>query len=300
MTSISNVMTAGAGVMGSQVSWMAAWHGKNVAVYDAFEQGLEQGKSFHEAYGKHFMEKRGATQDDVDGAMSRLRYTTDMADALKDADLVIEQVPEDMEIKQGFWKKASELAPEKAIFCTNTSTLRPSDVMSVVDRPAKSTTLHFCVDVWEANIGEVMMISGTSEETFDTVCEYAKEMGLVPIVIREEQPGYVLNSLFLPFIGASLDLLRRGICTPQNLDRTWRICMDSNVGPAQMIDKMGMNVCYNVAKGLGDAGDENMAAIAYYLKTEFIDKGKTGEMGGEGFYKYPNPEFVDNDFLRPE
>ncbi|PXW91226.1 3-hydroxyacyl-CoA dehydrogenase [Nitrosomonas sp. Nm84] len=300
MTSIKNVTTAGAGVMGSQVSWMTAWHGKNVTVYDAFEDGIKKGKAFHDTYGKHFMEKRGATEAEVNATKARLRYTTDLKDALKDADLIIEQVPENMEIKKELWKQISELAPQKTIFCTNTSSLLPSEVMKNVDRPERSTTLHFCVNVWEANVGEIMMISGTSQATFDTVCEFAKEIGLVPIPIHQEQPGYVLNSLLIPFAVAALQLLQKGVCTPQYLDRTWRICMEGKIGPAQMIDKMGMNVCYHIAKGQGDAGNKEMAALAEYLKTEFIDKGKTGLLAGEGYYTYPNPEFEKTDFLYPK
>lgn len=297
MRTVQNITTAGAGVMGSQVAWMAAWHGKTVAVYDAFDAGLEKGKGFHAQYAQHFLDRRGATPAQVRAAQGRLRYTSDLADALQGAELVIEQVPENLEIKKDFWAKVSQLASAQTIFCTNTSSLLPSAIAPAVAHPERFLTLHFCVDVWEANVGEVMLTPQTDPKYLDIVCAFARQMGLVPVPIRKEQPGYVLNSLLIPWGVCALALLKDGIATPATIDRVWRICMDAEIGPLQMIDKAGLNVMHHVVQNAAEAGDHHMAEIARMLKTQYLDKGRAGALAGAGFYDYPNPAFEQKDFL---
>jgi 3-hydroxybutyryl-CoA dehydrogenase len=165
----TRVTTAGAGTMGSQVAWQMAFHGKSVVVYDAIPAGLEKGKAFHREYADHFLKHRGATRKQIDDAFARLAYTTDLAEAVRDADLVSESVPESMAIKESFWREASKHAPERTVFTTNTSTLAPSALAGLVDRPQKFLALHFAIGVWDANIGEVMGHPGTDPTVFERV-----------------------------------------------------------------------------------------------------------------------------------
>ena len=167
----TKITTAGAGTMGSQVAWQMAFHGKHVTVYDAIPAGLENGKALHLKYGEHFIEQRGATQDQIDDTFSRLTYTTDMSEAVRDADLISESVPESTSIKESFWREASRNAPERTVFTTNSSTLPPSSLVGFVDRPEKFLALHFAIGVWDSNIGEVMGHSGTDTAVFDRVLD---------------------------------------------------------------------------------------------------------------------------------
>ncbi|WBU52327.1 3-hydroxyacyl-CoA dehydrogenase [Paracoccus sp. SCSIO 75233] len=299
MSVVESLVVAGAGVMGSQVAWQAAWHGKTVVVYDAFEEGLKRSETFFSSYGDEFVKERGASREEVEAAMARITRTTDLEAALADADLVIEQVPENLKIKQEFWQNASRLAPEKTIFCTNTSSLLPSMMLDFVDRPKKFLTLHFCVKVWEANIGEVMLTPQTDPAMRETVSEFAREIGLVPIQIEKEQPGYILNSLLIPFMRAAIELVRTGVGSHQDVDRVWRICM-GGTGPIEMLDKVGMQVAYHLLEGLAEMGDPTAKEQAEFVKTEFIDKGKLGIGSGAGFYNYPDPEFAREGFLEPD
>ncbi|KGJ05036.1 3-hydroxybutyryl-CoA dehydrogenase [Paracoccus halophilus] len=283
---INKILVAGGGVMGSQVAWQAAMHGKQVTVYDMFEAGLERCRAFHAGYAKQFREQRGADPAEVEAALARLSYSTDLA-AVQDADLVIEQVPEDLEIKRDFWHKVSSLAPERTIFATNTSSLLPSDMLEFVDRPGKFLTLHFCAPVWDANIAEIMMTPRTDPQYRDQLVELAPEMGLVPIVLQKEQPGYVLNSLLIPFLMAALELVRDGVADPASIDKVWHICNRSEIGPLQMMDIVGMNVGFHILEAQAKAdGDPRAKSLAEYLKTEFIDKGRMGLETGRGFYDY--------------
>ena len=286
--SIAKVLVAGGGKMGSQVAWQMATHGLEVTVYDAFEAGLARCRGFHETFSREFIEKRGAKQADMDAALARLSYSTDLKAAVADADLIVEQVPENLQLKLKFWQDVSALAPEKTIFATNTSSLRPSEIAEVVDRPEKFLAFHFFVPVWDANLVEVMALPKTDPKYRAILTELAPKIGLEPIDIRKEQPGYVVNSLLIPFLLAGLDLVYKDVADPETIDMVWRISNSSKFGPCQMMDLVGMNVVYNVVKSIADANnDADAQAKADYVKREFIDKGRLGMEAGQGFYSYP-------------
>ena len=293
----TRVTTAGAGTMGSQVAWQMAFHGKQVTVYDAIPAGLEKGKAFHREYAEHFVRQRGATRKQVHDAFARLTYTTDLATAVRDADLISESVPESLSIKESFWREVSRHAPAQTVFTTNTSTLPPSALAGFVDRPQKLLALHFAIGVWDSNIGEVMGHPGTEPAVFESVLKFAEEIGLVPIPIRKEQNGYIINSLIVPWCMAALDLLVRGVSDFESIDRTWMITLQTDMGPFGMMDRMGLGVVYHVAKLIGETTPNTMAReYAAYVDEHFIQKGRLGVTSGKGFYTYPNPAFAQPGF----
>lgn len=153
---INNVAIAGGGVLGSQIAWQVAFNGFNVTVYDQSEQGIETCKNYHKIFAELFSSQRGASDEENSATLSRLAYTTSMSEAFADADLVSESIPENLEIKQEFYRELAKLAPEKTIFTTNTSTLLPSQFALSSGRPEQFVALHFANGIWDANIGEVM------------------------------------------------------------------------------------------------------------------------------------------------
>ncbi|MCA8928155.1 MAG: 3-hydroxyacyl-CoA dehydrogenase [Alphaproteobacteria bacterium] len=284
---IDRIVVAGGGVMGSQVAWQAATHGKTVTVYDVFDEGLARSRAFHEDFGKRFVAQKRRTAEEVAAARARISYTTDLGAALAGAGLVIEQVPEDLGIKQKFWQQASALAAAETLFASNTSSLLLSDMVGFIDRPEKFLALHFCVDVWDANIGEVMGQAQTAPASYAAITAFAGEIGLVPIEVRKEQPGYVLNSLLIPWLIAGIDLLRKGVCDAESIDRTWQICNKSEIGPMRMLDMVGMNAAYHIASSWAAAyQDDQAAAAAAFLKSEYIDRGRLGMAAGRGVFEY--------------
>jgi 3-hydroxybutyryl-CoA dehydrogenase len=296
---IKNVTIAGGGTLGSQIAWQTAFHGFNVTVYDAFEKGLDGSKSFHKQFASLFMETRGATQAEIDQTLSRLSYTTSLEEAVKDADLISESIPENEEIKKSFYTELGKVAPDKTIFTTNSSTTVPSVYAKETGRPAKFLALHFANGIWDANVGEVMGHPETDAAIFDRVVEFAKEIGMVPIPIRKEQNGYVLNSLLVPFLSAAANLLFTGVSDAESIDKTWMISFGSKIGPFGILDMVGMETSYNIDMLWGEKmGDQSMIDRANYIKENYIDKGKMGVSSGEGFYKYPNPSYEGPDFLK--
>lgn len=296
---IVNVTVAGGGTLGSQIAWQTAFNGFNVVVYDAFEKGIERSKKFHQSFADLFLATRGASQEEIKATFNRLNYTTDLAEATKDADIISESVPESIEIKRNFYEELAKVAPDKTIFTTNSSTTLPSDYAAFTGRPEKFLALHFANGIWDANVGEVMGHEGTDPEIFDRVLEFAKEIGMVPIPIKKEQNGYVLNSLLVPLLDAAGDLLFRGVSDAESIDKTWMISTGAKVGPFGIMDAVGMETMYNIGMLWGEKlGDQDKIDRSNWIKTNFIDKGNMGLSSGEGFYKYPNPKYLDVDFLK--
>ena len=217
---------------------------------------------------------------------------------MRDADLISESVPESLAIKESFWREASRHAPERTVFTTNTSTLPPSALAGFVDRPQNFLALHFAIGVWDSNIGEVMGHPGTDPAVFERLLKFAEEIGLVPIPIRKEQNGYIINSLIVPWCTAALDLLVRGVSDFESIDRTWMITLQTGMGPCGMMDRMGLGVVYHVAKLIGETTPNTRALeSARYLDEHFIQKGRLGVASGQGFYSYPNPAFAQPGFI---
>ena len=296
---MKNIMIAGGGTLGSQIAWQTAFHGFNVTVYSHSDKGLETSKVFHKRYADLFLETRGATQEEIAETFSRLSYTTDMQEAVKDADLISESIPEDVEIKKKFYSDLGKVAPEKTIFTTNSSTTLPSEYAEETGRPDKFLALHFANGIWEYNVGEVMGHPGTDPAIFEQVVEFAKEIGMVPILIHKEQNGYVLNSLLVPLLSAASNLLINGVSDVESIDKTWMISTGAKTGPFGIMDMVGMQTMYNIDKMWGEkSGDQALLDRAEYIQKNYIDKGKMGAASGEGFYKYPNPAYQDADFLK--
>jgi 3-hydroxyacyl-CoA dehydrogenase len=296
---ITHVTIAGAGTLGSQIAWQTAFHGFDVTVYDVVEKGLEAARVYHRQYAALFLESRGASRDQVDQAMARLSYTTDLAEAVKDADIVSESIPENIEAKRSFFKKLDKLAPEKTIFTTNSSTISPGEIAGAVDRPEKFLALHFANGIWDANVAEVMGHPGTDAVVFDQVVEFARAIGMVPVPLHKEHPGYVLNSLLIPFLSAAGSLFVKGVTDFESIDKTWMIATGGRMGPFGIMDIIGLQTIYDIELLLGNKLDDKaMLARAEFFKRNYIDRGKLGIKSGEGFYKYPDPAYSDPGFLK--
>jgi len=296
---IKNVTIAGAGVLGSQISWQTAFMGFNVSVYGPSDKGLERSKQSHQVFADLFLKTRGASQEEIGLAFDRLSYSTNLEAAVKDADLISESVPEDVETKKRFYTELAKVAPEKTIFTTNSSTTLPSEYANETGRPGKFLALHFANGIWDANVGEVMGHAGTDPEIFNRVVEFAREIGMVPIPIHKEQNGYVLNSLLVPLLSGAADLYFNGVTNFESIDKTWMISTGVRMGPFGIMDMVGMQTMYNIDTLWGEKlGDQSMLSRADKIKKNYIDKGKMGVSTGEGFYKYPNPSYENADFLK--
>ncbi|GEN82978.1 3-hydroxybutyryl-CoA dehydrogenase [Sporosarcina luteola] len=299
MMEFKNVTVAGSGVLGSQIAYQTAFKGFNVSVYDINDEALNKAKERITKLKEVYKADMSATDADVDSAFGRISFNSDLAKAVENADLVIEAIPEVVSIKTDFYEKLGQVAPEKTVFATNSSTLLPSQFAEATGRPAKFLALHFANEIWKNNTAEVMKHPGTDESVFNEVIEFAKAIGMVALPLHKEQPGYILNSLLVPFLDAGQTLLAREIADVETIDKTWMIGTGAPLGPFAILDVVGVTTAYNIVSAKAQAtGNPEAQKVADLLKEEYIDKGKLGRETGEGFYKYPNPAFAQPDFLK--
>ncbi|MFF2275723.1 3-hydroxyacyl-CoA dehydrogenase [Agromyces sp. NPDC058126] len=284
MTAVQHVTVLGTGVLGSQIAYQTAFSGLEVVAYDLDDAALAAAKQRFEKLAATYVEEgvAGAADGGAQAALARLSYSADLAEAVANADLVIEAVPESVDIKRATYEKLAAVAPERTIFATNSSTLLPSAIADATGRPDRFLALHFANRIWAHNTAEIMGTPATDPAVYRTVVEFAEAIGMVPIEIKKEQPGYVLNSLLVPFLSAAGQLLVDGVAEPEAIDATWRIGTGAPMGPFQIYDIVGLTTAYNISM-MGGPKQQEFAAL---LKERYIDQGKLGVATGEGFYRY--------------
>ncbi len=296
---IQIVTVAGSGVLGSQIAFQTAFHGYTVNVYDISDALLEKAKVTFQKLGETYQQDLKATPEQVQIAIGNIHYFSDLSKAVASADLVIEAVPENPTIKIDFYQKLAAVAPQKAIFASNSSTLLPSQFATVTGRPERFLALHFANEIWKHNTAEIMGHPGTDPQIFETVVAFAKSIGMVALPLHKEQPGYIVNSLLVPLLGAGLGLLVKGVADVETIDKTWMVATGAPVGPFGILDVVGITTAYNINKIAAEkTKNGHEQKVVDYLKTHFIDTGKLGVATGEGFYTYPNPAYQDPDFLK--
>lgn len=297
MMNFKNVTIAGSGVLGYQIAFQTAFHGFKVTVYDINDEVLDKAKTKFFELSECYKRDLNATQEQLDNTFNNLSYQSNLAEAVKDADLLVEAVPEDVSIKSDFYKKLRQVAPEKTVFATNTSTLLPSQFAELTGRPKKFLALHFANMIWVNNMAEIMGHVGTDKAVFDDLVQFAKDIGMVALPIYKEQPGHILNSMLVPYCISALELWVKGVSDPETIDKTWMKSFGSPKGPFAILDIIGINTVYNVAKLNVDVNPA-MARIVERLQAEFIDLGHLGMPTGKGFYNYPNPAYESAAFLK--
>jgi 3-hydroxyacyl-CoA dehydrogenase len=285
MTVIKNVTVLGTGVLGSQIAFQTALHGFTVSAYDINAEAVAQAKARITLLAQTYIDEHVAVAADGGSAaaLALISYSIELGDAVKDADLVIEVVPENLDIKRALYTELAKLAPPKTIFATNSSTLLPSALKDFTGRPDRFIALHYANHVWLHNTAEIMGTTATAPSVVRAIVDFATATGMVPIEIKKEHAGYLLNSLLVPLLSAAGDLLVDGIAEPDMVDKTWRIGTGAPMGPFQIFDVVGLTTAYNISSM---NPDPKRQAFAKLLKERYIDQGKLGTSTGEGFYSY--------------
>ena len=298
-SNLDRLTVLGAGVLGGQIGWHSAFKGKTVVIYDPFPGALQKAGVAHDTYAQIYKAQFGASDADIAATRARLTLSGDLKSAVAQADFVIEAVPEIPETKTQVYREMAGLLQPHTLVATNSSTLLARDFADATGRPAQFCALHFANLIWALNLAEVMAHARTSRATLTAVTHFAIEIGMVPIPVQKEQNGYVLNSWFVPLLTAGMTLVVNGVSTPEDVDRTFMIAnRGCAMGPCGMLDMVGMKTAYDVSQYWGTVNnDAQMLRNAAYIKERFLDKGLQGMLGGEGFYKYPNPAYAAPEFL---
>ena len=309
---IKKVVVAGGGVLGSQIALQSAYCGFDVTIWLRSEGSIERAKPKLErfkniyvdtlekmktdanAYCRGLSKKTDLSDSEIDelkqnaeDAYNNIILTTSYDEAASGADLIIEAIAENPEQKIAFYQELAKHMDEETILVTNSSTLLPSMFAEYTGRPEKYLSLHFANTIWENNTAEVMGHPGTDQKYYDEVAQFAEDINMIPLKLKKEQPGYILNSLLVPFLSAAEALLANEVADHETIDKTWILATGAPAGPFHILDIVGLTTAYNIIIMNPEAQDQNTTPgkIAKMLK-EKIDAGKTGINAGEGFYKY--------------
>lgn len=295
---LKNVTIVGAGTQGSMLAFRSAAFGRTVCLYDLQESQLESAMSkIHNWFGD-WVEKDLLSPDSAAAAYNSIRISMDITDALKDCDIVIENVPEKLNLKQNVWEQIDAAAPEKTLLTTNSSSLKSSDINIKVNRKEKTFNINFMTPTTD-DLVEVMFNSDTSEETKEAAISFLKAQNNVPIVTNREIKGFSLNRVWRAIKKECLKLWAEGYITPSDFDRAWVLDWGTPYGPFGLMDKVGLDIVKQIELTYyaesGNPDDIPPAAL-----DEMIEKGLLGEKTGRGFYSYPNPEYLEPGWLKGE
>lgn len=320
MTNFKKIVVAGGGVLGSQITYQAAYCGFDVTIWLRSEGSIGRCQPKLENLKKTYIDALNLMADPVKGEANwcpglaeigkfdldeclkkveniNVKLELDMAKAVNDADLVIESMAENADDKIKFYTTLAPLLDEKTVVVTNSSTLLPSAFAKYTGRPDKYLSMHFANSIWKNNVAEIMVQDKTDKKYFDMICEFANEIRMLALPVLKEKSGYLLNSMLVPFLLSGLDLYANGISDPESIDLAWTKGTGAPKGPFKIFDTVGLTTALNIvnqyqkvpglfkpmlSKMMMPYNFKGMKAIL----EKYIAEGKLGMSSGEGFYKY--------------
>ncbi len=291
---IKNVLIIGCGTLGLRIGLRFAMDGFNVRLYDLADTSLTRALAWQRSILEKLV-KKGLHTEGVETVMERLSTTTDREEAVRDIDLVSESVFEDIGVKKSLYSDFSLLFEEKTIVTTNTSYLLPSMFAEETGCPERFCAFHFH-DVFTMNVVDIMPHPTTAYWVVELLMQIGKKIHQRPVLIQKENQGYIFNQMLMAIVGSAMDLRIRDVASIQDIDRSWMGNFKTNLGPFGILDQIGLDTAWKVSKNAKDARSQRSLA---FLQT-YLDEGKLGFKSGEGFYKYPNPEYLNKDFLENE
>lgn len=290
MMLIKNVTVFGGGLMGSGIAQVAAQTGHNVILVDINDEVLNASKSriknsLNRVSKKLHSNDKMAAEKFVSDSLAHLTYKTDVEGSVKDCDLAVEAIIENMDLKHQLFSKIDQLAPQKTIFATNTSSFLVQDVSSTTKRLDRFGGLHFFNPVPVMKLVEVIRTPKTSQETHDALMKFGTDMGKT-VVEAKDSPGFIVNRLLVPFLMESIKMIERGDATAKDIDNAMKLGLGHPMGPIELCDYTGLDTCKFIMDGWQKKYPNNPRFEGCQLLNDLVSEGKLGIKTGEGFYKY--------------
>ena len=287
--SIERVFVAGAGLMGHGIAQVHAAIGRPVVLYEPDLARAEAGRERIAGNLDRSVAKGRLTSDDRDATLARIEPTADLARAA-DVDLVIEAVFEDVAVKSALWRDLDMIAPPGAIFASNTSSIAIHRLAEAVSRERRErfVGMHFFSPVPVMPLIELIRGRDTSDATIDAIRALAGDLGK-QVIVSSDRPGFIVNRILMPFLGEAMRALDEGVGTAEDIDAGARIGLNHPMGPLELADFIGLDVCLGIMRVLDDglAGDHFRPPK---VLTELVSAGHLGQKTGQGFYSYPRAE----------
>ena len=296
---IEKVAIVGGGFMGIQIGIVAAKFAKNsVKVYDISPEAFERARKIEEALLSSQVATGKISEQEKADVKGRIAFLSDLPAVLAGADLVVEAVPEVLEIKKKVFTEMDRLAPADAILATNSSTMPVSKMEDATRRPEKVVNIHFYPPIEQKNIADLMGGTRTAPEVLEIAGDWIRSLKCLPLKVRKEMLGFCFNRVWHAarlealkmWAGASVDFM--------DIDRAWMIFTGMPLGPFAMMDGIGLDVVLQVHRFYYEEYRDPFYKPPEELE-KMVGRGELGMKTGKGFYSYPSPAFSKPEFLKP-
>jgi len=282
--SIQRMAVVGAGIMGNGIAHVAAQNGKFVRLLDVSPELLEKalatiGKNLDRQVKKELIDEDGKA-----AVLANIETGTDLAAGVTDVDLVVEAVPEKIELKESIFRTLDGAAPAHAILASNTSSISITEIAAFTSRPEKVIGMHFMNPVPMMKLVEVIRGLVTDDETTAATVALSEELGKTPVEVNDF-PGFVANRVLLPMINEAVTALMEGVAEPQAIDTVMKLGMNHPMGPLALADLIGLDTCLSILEVLHrELGDDRYRPCP--LLRKYVAAGWLGRKSGRGFYEY--------------
>ena len=295
--SISKVAVIGLGTLGAQIALQTAHKGYQVFGYDRdpviFGRNLDKFLAVDQSKIRQTPVKVAQWPETA----KKIKFCQSMAEAVSQADLVIEVVPENLELKKKVWQEIDQAASASAILATNSSSLPVSKIEGAASRPERCLNLHFYQLILGQNMADVMGGTKTLPEIIEAGKEFVRSLDVVPLTVNKELLGFCFNRVWRAIKRETLYMWANGFVDFRDVDKGWMIFSDNPWGPFALMDTVGLDVIYDIEMVYYKESNDPKDRPPDKLK-EMIEAGHLGVKSGQGFYTYPDPEYLRPDFLK--
>jgi len=281
---MQRVAVIGCGSMGSGIAFVTAAAGMDTAIYDLIPEQLERARGYHHKLLSRAVEKGRLTQAEADTASARVLYTAELGQALTDRGLVIEAVPEDIDLKKTLFADMEEHVSAETILGSNTSSLPITEIASAVHTRDRVIGIHFFNPAPVMQLIEIIQAVETSEATVQAVVEFAKQVGKEPVVVKDF-PGFVTTRVGLMLVSEAIFALQEGVAERDALDKAMQLGYNLPMGPLALGDLIGLDVVLHVLDAMY-ANYKDARYRAPILLRKMVQAGHLGRKTGKGFYEY--------------
>ena len=281
---MNNVSVIGAGTMGNGIAHVFAMNGYDVSLIDISEKALENALSTIDKNLERMVKKEKITEAERSATLKRLTTFTDMKEGVANAGLIVEAATENIDLKLKIFQQLDAVAPSNAILATNTSSISITKIAAATGRPEKVIGMHFMNPVPVMKLVEVIRGYATSDEVTDTIMELSRGLRKVPVEVND-YPGFVANRILMPMINEAIYTLFEGVAGVEEIDTVMKLGMGHPMGPLQLADFIGLDVCLAILEVMYD-GFRRPHHAPCPLLVNMVTAGKLGRKSGEGFYQY--------------
>jgi 3-hydroxybutyryl-CoA dehydrogenase len=283
---IQNIAVIGSGLMGRGIAHVAALGGYHTTVVDISDEILCKAMDTIEANLKKGVSIGKLTAEQKDQALANLSSETSLEKAAETADLVIEAIPEDMNLKIDTFTRLDKAAPEHAVFASNTSSLSITEMAAPTNRAANFVGMHFFNPVHKMKLLEIVVGLETSDEVVEVAEEVGRRMGKEGVVIQES-PGFITSRINAIIGNEAFYMLEAGVASPKDIDKALKLGLNHPMGPFEMIDLVGLDTRLHIMEYLHKALGEKFRPCP--LMVQYVKAGRLGRKVGRGVYDYPPP-----------